>query len=70
VRWRPVRNEWNLRAAPWHGGAGIEEDDESVVVPALVCWLYRGRDVDAEVAEICRLHNEEEQRKALWEARR
>ena len=61
MKWRRVRNEWNLRG-PWRDGAGIEEDDESAVVPALVCWFYRGRDVDAEIEEVCRLHNAEEER--------
>lgn len=63
MKWRPIRNRWNLKAAPWFGGAGIEEGDEQAAVPALVCWLYRGRDADAEVARICRLHNEEEDRR-------
>lgn len=62
MKWRLVRNEWNLKGRPWFGGVGIEEDDESGAVPALVCWFYRGDDAGAKAVEVVRLHNEEEER--------
>ena len=56
TRWRPVQNEYNLKAAPWHGGQGIELDDERLYVPSLICWIYRGH--PEELAQhICDLHN-------------
>lgn len=47
-RWRIAQNEWNLKGAPWCGAIGIEEDDNDVSVPALVCWFTRGWTEDDE----------------------
>jgi hypothetical protein len=56
-KWRIVKNKWNLDGAPWRGGFGIEEIDEDLAVPALVCWFYRGH--DRKVAQrVVDLHNE------------
>ncbi len=41
-KWRIAENEWNLKSPPWYGGYGIEEIDEELAVPSLVCWFYRG----------------------------
>lgn len=41
-RWRIIENEWNLKAAPWRDAVGIEETDEDMAVPAIVCWFTRG----------------------------
>lgn len=41
-RWRIVENKWNLKAAPWRGAIGIEEVDNELAVPALVCWFTCG----------------------------
>ena len=47
-RWRIVENEWNLKCAPWRGAVGIEEVDDELAVPALVCWFTRGWTEDDE----------------------
>ncbi len=58
MRWRRIRNEWNLKGAPWRGAVGIEEDDEQLAVPAVVCWFTRGwPNLEAMVDEVCRQHN-------------
>lgn len=56
MRWRIARNEWNLRGAPWHGAFGIEEDDEQLAVPGMICWFYRGTSI-AEVQAVVDAHN-------------
>lgn len=57
MRWRILRNEWNLKGAPWSGAVGIEEDDEQLAVPAIVCWFTRGWDQPALAQEVCDAHN-------------
>lgn len=42
MRWRIIRNKWNKETQPWTGAVGIEEDDDTVAVPAVVCWFTRG----------------------------
>ena len=56
IRWRRVKNRWNLCAVPWSEAEGIEEDDESVVVPALVCWFLRGTD-PVDIDAVIQAHN-------------
>lgn len=56
-RWRIARNVWNLKHAPWYDGVGIEEDNETVVVPSLVCWFYRGDDAEAQANRMVELWN-------------
>ena len=41
MKWRFIRNVWNLQRPPWSGAIGIEEDDEEQAVPAIVCWFTR-----------------------------
>lgn len=55
-RWRLCVNEWNLKAAPWDGAFGIEEDDDELSVPSLVCWFYRGWTRE-DVQRVIDLHN-------------
>jgi hypothetical protein len=55
-RWRIVENKWNLKLEPWHGGYGIEEVDDDLVVPSLVCWFYRGTTLE-QVQRVVDLHN-------------
>ena len=55
-KWRIVENEWNLRVAPWGDAFGIEEIDDSLTVPSLVCWFYRGVDQET-VQSVVDLHN-------------
>ena len=55
-KWRVVEFGWNLNASPWRGGYGIEEDDDEVAVPSLVCWFYRGYDKSV-VQRVVDLHN-------------
>ena len=55
-KWRRVENEWNLQTAPWSGGFGIEEIDEDLAVPSLVCWFYRGWD-ESLVDRVVEMHN-------------
>ena len=50
-RWRIAENEWNLKGAPWRGAIGIEEVDDGVAVPALVCWFTRGWGGDGYVSD-------------------
>ena len=57
-KWRIVENECNLEAAPWRGGFGIEEIDDDLAVPSLVCWFYRGHD-RSMVQRIVDLHNKD-----------
>lgn len=57
MRWRLIENEWNLKGAPWSDAVGIEEDDNSVAVPAIVCWFMRWPNSKVMAAEVCRLHN-------------
>ncbi len=57
IRWRRVKNRWNLRARPWSEAEGIEEDDESVMVPALVCWFLRGTN-PSDIEAVIQAHNE------------
>jgi len=57
-KWRIIENECNLEVAPWSGGFGIEEIDEDLAVPSLVCWFYRGHD-RSMVQRIVDLHNKD-----------
>jgi hypothetical protein len=59
MRWRIAKNVWNLAELPWRGVIGIEEDDDTVAVPSLVCWFMRGVD-QADIEAVIRLHNENE----------
>jgi len=56
MRWRRIVNEWNLRAEPWSGAVGIEEDDPDLAVPAIVCWFTRSWP-DAMIDRVIELHN-------------
>jgi hypothetical protein len=56
MKWRIARNKWNMRASPWHGAVGIEEDDDSFDVPALICWFMRGVDL-ADIQQVVDSHN-------------
>lgn len=40
-RWRIAENKWNLRDPPWRDAVGIEEVDDDVAVPGLICWFTR-----------------------------
>jgi hypothetical protein len=42
MKWRVIQNKWNLKRPPWTGAIGIEEDDDELAVPAIVCWFTRG----------------------------
>lgn len=55
--WRIIENEYNLRMAPWSGAVGIEEIDEEIAVPSIVCWFMRGWD-RATVENVVRVHNQ------------
>ena len=46
MKWRVAKNEWNVKARPWREAGLVEEDDPQATVPALVCAVYRGDDVD------------------------
>jgi hypothetical protein len=41
-RWRVIENKWNKESKPWTGAVGIEEVDDDLAVPAIVCWFTRG----------------------------
>ncbi len=56
-RWRIIENEWNIKAAPWTDAIGIEEVDDTLTVPSIVCWFTRGGDAEANAHQIVRLHN-------------
>ncbi len=43
MRWRLIENEWNMKARPWTGAIGIEEDDNSLM-PVVICWFCPGVD--------------------------
>jgi hypothetical protein len=57
-KWRIATNKWNLECSPWDGAFGIEEDDDSAHVPALVCWFYRGYD-RVTVQRVVDAHNKD-----------
>lgn len=57
-RWRLIENEWNLRCAPWSDAIGIEEIDDAVEVPGIVCWFTRGWNSKEAAEEVVMLHNE------------
>ncbi len=66
MRWRIAQNKWNLSNAPWSGAVGIEEDDNSIAVPAMVCWFTRGwtqdeGDPNHPARRVVDLHNKSEQ---------
>jgi len=44
--------------APWQGGFGVEEIDDDVAVPPLVCWFCAGTD-RATVQRVVDLHNKD-----------
>lgn len=50
-KWRIVDNALNLRHVPWSGAVGIEEIDDTLVVPSLVCWFTRGWTEGDEINE-------------------
>lgn len=56
-RWRIAENEWNLKNAPWSDAVGIEEIDDIVAVPGVICWFTLGWDSLAAAEELVRLHN-------------
>jgi hypothetical protein len=58
MKWRIVKNECNSQARPWNGSFGIEEDDDRLAVPAVVCWFYIGYD-KATVQRVVDLHNQD-----------
>ena len=55
-RWRIIENEWNLKASPWLDAVGIEEINEDLAVPAIVCWFTRGWDENL-AQHVVDLHN-------------
>jgi hypothetical protein len=57
MRWRIITNEYNLNGAPWRGAIGIEEDDQDLAVPAIVCWFMRGCDLPI-IQQVVDSHNE------------
>jgi hypothetical protein len=63
-RWRIIENEWNLKRAPWSGAIGIEEVDDELAVPPIVCWFTRGWAGDGYVSNdhpavlTVKLHNQ------------
>jgi hypothetical protein len=58
MRWRIIRDKWNLDTAPWKGAIGIEEDD-GMAVPAIVCWFTRGWNI-AMIQSVIDEHNKNE----------
>jgi hypothetical protein len=60
MRWRILQNKWNLKCPPWHDAIGIEEDDEILAVPAVVCWFTRGWDQPALAQSVVAAHNANE----------
>lgn len=56
MRWRIVVNEWNLKSAPWSDAVGIEEDDDSLAVPGVLCWFTRP-DGQENAERVVELHN-------------
>lgn len=56
-KWRIIaEGTANLRHKPWSGAIGIEEIDDDLAVPSIVCWMSRGW--GRSVAEhIVKLHN-------------
>lgn len=44
MKWRVIRNKWNLQSRPWRDAIGIEVDGDDSVVPPIVCWFCRGTD--------------------------
>jgi hypothetical protein len=43
-RWRVIENKDNLSVAPWLDAVGIEEIDDDLETPGIVCWFCRGID--------------------------
>ena len=60
MRWRLIENEWNLKGSPWTGAVGIEEDDETLEVPGIVCWFTRGWDSLPAAKQVVEDHNKRE----------
>ncbi len=56
-RWRIIENEWNLKGAPWPGAIGIEEVNDALAVPGVVCWFTRGWDNKRAARQMVELHN-------------
>ncbi len=56
-KWRLIENEWNLKSAPWRGAIGIEEVDDDLCVPSVVCWFTRGWDSEKAARQVVELHN-------------
>lgn len=47
--WRRItKDSANIRAQPWSEAVGIEEIDEELAVPGIVCWFSRGWAFDEE----------------------
>jgi hypothetical protein len=41
--WRRISDESpNMEVKPWSGAVGIEEVDDELAVPGIVCWFCRG----------------------------
>ena len=62
AKWRIARNKWNVKDPPWRGAIGIEEDDEVLAVPSLVCWFTRGGWSMKMIQDVVDSHNERETR--------
>jgi hypothetical protein len=56
MRWRILKNEYNLQGSPWRGAVGIEEDEPDLSVPAIVCWFTRGWDLSL-IQQVIDTHN-------------
>lgn len=64
-RWRIIEDDsWNKGVAPWTDAVGIEEIDEDIAVPGIVCWFTRGWDAQEAAAMTVALHNAEVDRAA------
>jgi hypothetical protein len=56
MRWRIIKNEHNISCAPWSDAIGIEEDDDRVAVPEIICWFTRP-DGKENALHVVDLHN-------------
>jgi hypothetical protein len=59
TKYRIAENEWNLKGSPWRDAIGIEEIDDGMAVPPLICWFTRGSDTHALTQRVVDLLNAE-----------
>jgi hypothetical protein len=61
MKWRVITEDSpNQRVAPWTDATGIEEADDVLAVPAIVCWFTRGSGNGRLAQYVVDLHNQQE----------